>query len=691
MLIGSSAITPTVGKGLTIAPAVRTSGSPSILTITAPADTTLTASTESISMNVNTSATRQFDTGALTTQRESVFQAPTYGFVGASTLTNAATLAISGAPVAGTNATLTNSYALWVQGGITKLAGTIIAGSGSEVITLATGKIDADALTLTTAADGGTGTSSGSGFVARSDGIGLLQGCSDTQVLAWVESTDTWDCTTSSSGGMSIGGSITSATQGSVLFAGAAGVLAQDNTNFFFNDTTNNFGIGTATPLTRLDVAGNVRTTGKATAVLTGSIDAIASTTVTGVSTLFTTELVVGDRITVTAETRTVTAIATNTSLTVDTAFTDTLNDTTPDVLYALHTARLSSNATGLVLNDLGNLGIGIAAPNKKLDVLDAAAAQLRLTSTAGSVYGELYADSAGDVGISSTGTNIRLINEDLFICSGGGCASSAPAGQGNLIIETGIKLDSGATLKFADTDVVLTHSTGILTMGTGDLRVTTAGTNTASVVTVGGTQTLTAKTLTTPVIGGTAAAAGQLGRDTTQQMLSYYDNGQLGNIPKILKVGQPTQSLTNSVTTDQDYTSIFTIPASYLIANKVLRVTLSFQSTTGVSSATSIHYVKLGTTKVMTSTAANNGDSTTRSGSISFLIYGTAAAGASVNVETMSVGSTAVVSSSTNTTTQPLALATNGTLAITPGVTFSATGSTETMVLRTYLIEELN
>ncbi len=49
----------------------------------------------------------------------------------------------------------------------------------------------------------------------------------------------------------------------------------------------------------------------------------------------------------------------------------------------------------------------------------------------------------------------------------------------------------------------VATHTSGILTVGTGDLRVTTAGTNTASVVTVGGTQTLTAKTLTTPTMTG--------------------------------------------------------------------------------------------------------------------------------------------------------------------------------------------
>ena len=40
-----------------------------------------------------------------------------------------------------------------------------------------------------------------------------------------------------------------------------------------------------------------------------------------------------------------------------------------------------------------------------------------------------------------------------------------------------------------------------MLTVSTGDLRVTTAGTNAASAVTVGGTQTLTNKTLTSPTL----------------------------------------------------------------------------------------------------------------------------------------------------------------------------------------------
>ena len=169
-------------------------------------------------------------------------------------------------------------------------------------------------------------------------------------------------------------------------------------TRLTIQKTTGNLGINTTTPLTRLDVAGNVRTTGKATAVLTGTIDPAASTTVTGVGTLFTTELVIGDRITVTGETRTVTAIASNTSLTVDTAFSDNANDTTPDVLYALQTARLSSNAIGLVLNDLGNVSIGSAtsATSARISLENTISANSSTTSIAG-VYGNYtFNPSAG-------------------------------------------------------------------------------------------------------------------------------------------------------------------------------------------------------------------------------------------------------------------------------------------------------
>lgn len=67
--------------------------------------------------------------------------------------------------------------------------------------------------------------------------------------------------------------------------------------------------------------------------------------------------------------------------------------------------------------------------------------------------------------------------------------------------------LASGALINFDNGNAVLTHSSGIVTVSTGDLRVTTAGTNTASAVTCGGTQTLTNKRITNRVQSVTDAA----------------------------------------------------------------------------------------------------------------------------------------------------------------------------------------
>jgi hypothetical protein len=87
--------------------------------------------------------------------------------------------------------------------GNTDIGGTITAGSGNEILTLSTGKIDADALTLFAGADGVGITSSASGLERQSDGLTLLQGCANNQILKWVEATDTWDCSADSSGGLS--------------------------------------------------------------------------------------------------------------------------------------------------------------------------------------------------------------------------------------------------------------------------------------------------------------------------------------------------------------------------------------------------------------------------------------------------------------------------------------------------------
>ncbi len=117
-------------------------------------------------------------------------------------IVTAGTLAVNGDSITADGATLVINAAgtVNVQDAL-DIDSTIQAGSSNITLTLATGMIDADALTLTAAVDGGTGTSSGSGLAARSDGIGLLQGCTDGQILKWVESTDTWDCAADATGG----------------------------------------------------------------------------------------------------------------------------------------------------------------------------------------------------------------------------------------------------------------------------------------------------------------------------------------------------------------------------------------------------------------------------------------------------------------------------------------------------------
>lgn len=71
-----------------------------------------------------TTVGRQWDTFTTTLpiQREVLITQPTYSFVGASTITNAATMGIAGAPIKSTNATITNTHGTLVQAGAVSTA-----------------------------------------------------------------------------------------------------------------------------------------------------------------------------------------------------------------------------------------------------------------------------------------------------------------------------------------------------------------------------------------------------------------------------------------------------------------------------------------------------------------------------------------------------------------------------------------
>ncbi len=97
-------------------------------------NTGITASTEYNAFWYNPPRTYTWNAGGITNQRFFYLRAPTLAFGGASTVTNAATFTISGAPIAGSNATITNPYALWIASGMSQFDGNVSLGSSNAVL-----------------------------------------------------------------------------------------------------------------------------------------------------------------------------------------------------------------------------------------------------------------------------------------------------------------------------------------------------------------------------------------------------------------------------------------------------------------------------------------------------------------------------------------------------------------------------
>ena len=118
----------------TVSPTLSSSGVTADWVLTPGANTGITASTESNVFRIATATRTWATTGTVATQRDFLFNALTYASASASqTFTDAATVAISGAPIAGSNAVITRGWALYVQGG-----DVCLAGSGSALATNAT-------------------------------------------------------------------------------------------------------------------------------------------------------------------------------------------------------------------------------------------------------------------------------------------------------------------------------------------------------------------------------------------------------------------------------------------------------------------------------------------------------------------------------------------------------------------------
>lgn len=102
----------------------------------------------------------------------------------------------------------------------------------------------------------------------------------------------------------------------------------------------------------------------------------------------------------------------------------------------------------------------------------------------------------------------------------------------------------SGGVINYANGNLVLTHSSGILTMGTGELRVTTTGTNTASVPTLGSTNTLTNKRVTKRTGTTTSSATPTINTDNVDFYSITAQTGAITSFTTNLS-GTPTEGQT--------------------------------------------------------------------------------------------------------------------------------------------------
>jgi flagellar hook protein FlgE len=173
-----------------------------------------------------------------------------------------------------------------------------------------------------------------------------------------------------------------------------------------------------------------------------------------GVGTLFTTELAVGDQITVSGETRTITAITDNLNLTVSAAFSDNANDTSvmTDSMAVAGLNDLTGNTTNYVAGDKISI---VGTEHNGSDV------------TKSFTYG---------TGTGQDGTTLGALRD--FITSNYGTANATIDTNGDLTLTADPAGNSDLTLTLSDavgnTGVSAFPNYAVNTTGSGDVYSTT-------------------------------------------------------------------------------------------------------------------------------------------------------------------------------------------------------------------------
>ena len=225
--------------------------------------------------------------------------------------------------------------------------------------------------------------------------------------------------------------------------------------------------------------------------------------------------------------------------------------------------------------------------------------------------------------------------------------------------------------------------STGVSGLGTGvaTFLATPTSANFAAAVT-GETGTGGVVFDTAPTINTSLTVGGPITRT----------DGGTGTVPKLLsaQVGSSDTITASTVgTTETAFATTYTIPANTIGANTVTRVTLVIEYTSSGGVLTTVLRGKLGGTAFYQSNAGAAPAGTSVGGMMTFVLQGTAAPGASVNVESGGQqGFLYLNVQSQNVTAQPVAFATNGNLALSFTVQYSSNTAGNSITLRQLIVE---
>ncbi len=91
------------------------------------------------------------------------------------------------------------------------------------------------------------------------------------------------------------------------------------------------------------------------------------------------------------------------------------------------------------VLTSSGDFGIGVVTPTKRLSVTETVSDAQFIISYDATRYTTFQVDSTGDLIVDAYGDDVRLNDDNLWVCSGGSCPAGTPSGNGNIIAETAI------------------------------------------------------------------------------------------------------------------------------------------------------------------------------------------------------------------------------------------------------------